>query len=186
VRLIEEKMRKRRLGSVYDAEADELAAYCREWFPRLVGLLSLYCGSLGVAEELSQETLIRVCRDWRRLRTMGDPDAWIKRVALNLAHSHFRRRKAERRALARVDISNSTEATDHDLRMVVLAGIAALPSREKAAVILRFYEDMTIPEVALVLDCPEGTVKSLIHRGKKRLERKLRSSLETGVMANAG
>src|SRR5918992_733978 len=81
----------------------DLTAFCRREHPRLVGALSLYCGDLFLAEELAQEALARVCRDWSRVRRMDHPAAWAQRVAINLANSQFRRRAAERRARQRLE-----------------------------------------------------------------------------------
>src|ERR687892_2759366 len=79
---------------------EELFAMCQEEHPRLVGLLGLYCGDHDVAEDLAQEALIRLCRDWRRVRKLHAPERWLRRVAINLAHSHYRRKTIERRALS--------------------------------------------------------------------------------------
>ena len=83
-----------------DAPAD-LVGFCRAEWSRLVGTLALLTGDADLAEELAQETIVRVCRDWRKVSSMDAPGAWAHRVAVNLAHSHFRRRSAARRALAR-------------------------------------------------------------------------------------
>jgi DNA-directed RNA polymerase specialized sigma24 family protein len=69
----------------------DLTEFCEAEWPRLVGSLSLYTGDADLAEELAQEAVARVCRHWRRVRTMDAPAAWLHRVARNLAHSHFRR-----------------------------------------------------------------------------------------------
>ena len=69
------------------AEEEAFEAFCRREYPRLVGVLSLYCGDAGVAEELAQEALVRVYESWRRMHTMASPGAWVHRVAINLASS---------------------------------------------------------------------------------------------------
>lgn len=83
------------------APPDDLSAFCQREHPRLVGALSLYCGDALLAQELAQEALVRVCQRWEQVHAKGSPQAWAHRVALNLAHSWYRRRSAERRALAR-------------------------------------------------------------------------------------
>lgn len=80
---------------------DDLVVFCEQQHPRLVGALSLYCGDTLLAEEFAQDALRRACRDWPKVRQMVAPGAWVHRVGMNLAHSWFRRRSAERRALAR-------------------------------------------------------------------------------------
>ena len=69
-----------------------LADFCREEWPRLVGSLSLFVGSRELAEDLAQETLVRVCDHWRTARAADSPTAWAHRVGFNLAKSHGRRR----------------------------------------------------------------------------------------------
>jgi RNA polymerase sigma-70 factor (ECF subfamily) len=141
----------------------DLDAFCsREW-PRLVGALGLYTGDADVAEDLAQETIVRVCLHWNRVRHLNAPGAWAHRVALNLAHSYFRRRQAGRRALQRLAIRVSVDHIDDDTAntVAVRAALAGLPDRQRAALVLRYYVDLPVASVAEILGCPEGTVKTL-------------------------
>jgi RNA polymerase sigma-70 factor (ECF subfamily) len=132
-------------------------------------MLSLWCNDSYVAQELAEETLARVCRDWAKVQRLDHPEAWTRRVALNLAFSSFRRRKAERRALSlseRVQQSNQSDsAADVELRSL----IATLPKRQRTAVVLRYYSDLTYAEIGSVMEIPESTAKSLVARSVKRL-----------------
>lgn len=145
----------------------ELIAFCEREYPRLVGSLGLYCGDRHVAEDVAQETLVRVARDWGRVRSMRAPQAWAHRVAINLANSHYRRRQAEARANERS--SRGADGVHHDAdpgdAMAVRAAVARLQQRQRAAIVLRFYLGHSLAEVAQLMDAPLGTVKSLIHRG---------------------
>jgi RNA polymerase sigma-70 factor (ECF subfamily) len=145
----------------------DLTAFCEAEWRRLVGALSLYTGDADLAEELAQEAVARVCRHWRRVRTMDAPAAWLHRVARNLAHSHFRRARAGARAhqRARVDLAHAAGDDAVALRVVV----ASLPPRERDAIVARFYLGMSVRETADALNCPEGTVKTLTHRAIARL-----------------
>ena len=148
----------------------ELTAFCRDQHPRLVGMLGLYLGDRALAEELAQEALLRACRDWRRLQEIDDRAAWLRRVAFNLANSHFRRRLAERRARERLERTPYTSADpDPAAAVAVRRAVAALPRRQRTAIILRFYLDMTLADVALAMDVPVSTAKSLCSRGVARL-----------------
>ena len=80
----------------------DAVAFCAEEFPRLAGALSLYLGDRAIAEELAQEALLKACRRWERVSQLESPGGWTWRVARNLAKSHLRRRRAERRARARL------------------------------------------------------------------------------------
>jgi RNA polymerase sigma-70 factor (ECF subfamily) len=147
---------------------EELFAMCQQQHPRLVGMLGLYCGDHDVAEDLAQEALIRLCRDWRSVRKLDAPERWLHRVAINLAHSHYRRKGIERRALSLLGSRRRQEPQPHgDVETLALLG--NLPHRQKAALVLHYYLDMTVPEVAQVMEIPEGTAKTLIHRGARAL-----------------
>lgn len=157
-----------------ESGADEdLALFCQREYPGLVGALSFYCGDRYVAEEIAQEALARGCRDWRRLRAMEHPGAWVRRVAFNLAKSRRRRSFAERRATERVAGRSRVahQVPDEASAVSVRQAVAALPHRQKAVLILHYFEDLTFAEVATVLEWPEGTVKSLAHRAIERLRR---------------
>lgn len=158
--------------------SDELlATFLEVQYPRLVGLLGLYCGSNETAEEIAQEALARVCQQWRRVRKMDEQGAWVYRVAINLANSHFRRRSAERRAVNRLKSAGRNSYHDPDIAsvMAIRKAVAALPQRQKTVLLLRYFGDLSFAEVADVLGCPEGTAKSLAHRAiaKLRSEAKL-------------
>jgi RNA polymerase sigma factor (sigma-70 family) len=149
----------------------ELARFCALEYPRLVGALSLYCGERDLAQEMAQEALARACAHWPSVRDKDSPSAWTHRVAINLANSHFRRRAAGRRAAARHGPGDDSCAPDTATNLAVRAAVAALPKREREAVVLRYFADFSIHDVATLMRCPEGTVKTLTHRGIERLRR---------------
>ncbi|HEX2294503.1 MAG TPA: sigma-70 family RNA polymerase sigma factor [Actinomycetota bacterium] len=152
-------------------DEEELVAFCRAQHGRVVGLLSLYCGDAAVAEELAQDALARVCRDWRRVRRMDYPEAWTSRVAINLANSYFRRRAAERRARERLIARPVADAgaPDTALALGVRQAVAALPPRQRTALLLHYFCDLPFARVAELMGSPEPTVKSLARRGIARL-----------------
>lgn len=147
--------------------------YCRQLRPRLVGTLVLLLGDVGVAEEIAQETLARVWLRWRQLADLAEAAraAWAYRVAVNLGRSWLRRRMAERRALRRLGGRAEAVHVDPDAAeaVAVRRAVAALPRRQRAAVILRFYADLSVEEVAEVMGCAPGTVKALTHQGLRAL-----------------
>lgn len=147
-------------------DVDEAAAYCAKVRPWLVGSLSLYCGDADVAEELAQDTLARVWDRWPDVRTMAAPEAWTYRVALNLASSHYRRRAAERRAAGRSAALRTTVASSADAAdaIAVRQAVSGLPRRQRAALVLRYYADLPVNQVADLLGCAPGTVKALTHQ----------------------
>ena len=100
----------------------ELIAFCEREYPRLVGSLGLYCGDRHVAEDIAHEALVRVARDWGRVRSMRSPQAWTHRVAINLANSHYRRRQAEPRANERSSPRGGAAAVGTGTELLVVGG----------------------------------------------------------------
>ena len=149
-----------------DADRADLEQFCREQYPRLVAMLSLYCHDAAIAEDLAQETLERACASWPKVRGLDDPSAWTWRVARNLAHSAFRRRAAARRALARVEArARPADAPDLTTAVQLRAALGALPRRQREALILRYLDDRSVVETARAMGCAEGTVKALSAQG---------------------
>ncbi len=149
---------------------DEPAAFCRAIRDRLVGSLTLFCGDRAVAEELAQEALVRAWERWDRVGTMASPEAWTYRTAFNLASSWGRRRSAERRAHRRLGPSDPLAVTpDTPTIEAVRDAVGALPPKQRAAVVCRFYLTMTVAETAETLGCAQGTVKSATHQALANL-----------------
>jgi RNA polymerase sigma factor (sigma-70 family) len=140
---------------------DDVGTFCRAMHPRLVGALALHCGDRHVAEELAQETLARVWERWPSVREMASPESWTYRVGFNLAASRFRRRSAERRARARAGEGLDAHVPDLASALAVRAAVAALPPRQRAAVVLRYFADLSVDDTAAALRCAPGTVKAL-------------------------
>jgi len=149
----------------------DLADFCRVEYRRLVGLLSLYCRDRNVAEELAQDALVRVISHWDTVRTLNAPSAWTYRVAINLANSHLRRLLAERRASKRLAGGAVGVQPDPDTptAIAVRAAVSALPKRQRAVIVLRFFADLSVREVSELLSMPEGTVKTLTAAGLAKL-----------------
>ncbi len=144
---------------------EDPAAFCRAIRTRLVGSLTLHCGDRAVAEELAQEALVRAWERWDRVGVMASPEAWTYRTAFNLASSWGRRRSAERRAHRRAGPADQHAVVpDTPAIEAVKAAVAALPPKQRAAVVCRFYLAMTVAETAELLGCAEGTVKSATHQ----------------------
>jgi len=139
---------------------DDVADFCRALHPRLVGALALHCGDRDVAEELAQETIARVWERWSSVRAMESPDAWAFRVGFNLTTSRFRRRAAEHRARARFG-PPSEHVPDAADALAVREAVGALPPRQRAAIVLRYFADLPVDAAAEVLGCAPGTIKSL-------------------------
>ena len=147
----------------------ELTDLLRREMPRVRGALGLFLGESAVAEELAQEALVRVCRDWERVRRMERPGAWVHRVAMNLATSELRRQRAERRALQRLDAASAPPQLDLATRTAVRDALQALPADERLVIVLRYYADLSVVETAEALGVPVGTVKTRARRAIQRM-----------------
>jgi RNA polymerase sigma-70 factor (sigma-E family) len=163
---------------------DELAAFCRREHRRLVAALDLMCGSLPMAEDLAQETLARVCKDWRRIREMDAPGAYAHRIAMNLANSAFRRRAAERRARDRIGPEPVTWSDpDSVTSIAVRRALQGLRPEQRRVLVLRYFLGYSLAEVAELLRIPVGTVKTHAHRGLLLLRDELGTSLTAENLA---
>ena len=152
---------------------DQLSQFCAAEYPRLLGALSLYCGDRDVAEDVAQETLVRVCQHWARVREMSSPGAWAYRVALNVAHSHFRRLRTGTRALVRHGVDEISVDCDPAETIATRQAVARLPKRQRQALVLRFYLDLTIDDTAQTMGTTSASVRSLTHRAVAALRREL-------------
>lgn len=136
----------------------------------------LVVGDLAEAEDLVQECLIKVARRWPRVRTMDHPRAYARTVLVNLALNGSSRRTRRRRELElpdalddRRDEVSARALTTVDVRAELLQALATLPPRQRAVLVLRYYEDLSEADTAAVLRCSVGTVKSTASRALARL-----------------
>ncbi|HEX4492016.1 MAG TPA: sigma-70 family RNA polymerase sigma factor [Acidimicrobiia bacterium] len=161
-------------------DSDDVAGFCEAHHRALYGALFLYCGSRETAEDLTQETLLRVWRNWASVSTMERPDRWALRVAFNLAKSGFRRLRVARRIaeLADVDPPPDHDPTD---ALAVRAAVATLPPRQRAAIVLRYFNDFSVADTAAVMGCAEGTVKALTSQAVANLRARLTADLDLTI-----
>lgn len=128
------------------------------------------------AEDLVQECLLKVARRWARIRRMERPAGYARRILVNLSLDDARgraRRRSELQLLPRdeTDASDAFHAVDG--RLELLEALARLPARQRAVLVLRYFNDLTEAQVADVLGCSPGTVKSSASRGLARLHEAL-------------
>jgi RNA polymerase sigma-70 factor (sigma-E family) len=140
-----------------------------EAYRPMVRLALLLTGSPAQVEELVQDAFVRVYRQWHRVES---PRAYLRQAVVNACWSHRRRRARELRhgpgAAARA-------ATVDPEANLMRDALSRLSDRQRKAVVLRYYEDLSEAEIAAVLGCRPGTVKSLLSRGLARLRRELPS-----------
>ena len=161
--------------STSQAGPRDAAAFCAAAYPQLVGALSLYVGDRFLAEELAQEALLRACRQWPKVSALDSPGGWTWRVATNLANSHFRRRRAARRAQRRLEGTAEASYVDPDgaEAVAVRRAVAALPERQRTAFVLRHVQELTVEETAARIGASPDAVKSLTKRATATLRDQL-------------
>ncbi|MEO6120895.1 MAG: sigma-70 family RNA polymerase sigma factor [Acidimicrobiales bacterium] len=147
---------------VASAQVASLEALYRNEYAAMVRLAHLITGSNEVAEDLVQESFVRLHGNWARA---DNPAVYLRTTVVNRCRSWQRRQVLERRRRPRPQPA----AVDAEVREL-LDALAQLGARQRAALVLRFYADLPETEIARALGCRCGTVKSLIHRGLRQLE----------------
>jgi RNA polymerase sigma-70 factor (sigma-E family) len=167
-----------------DAAQREFERFVTERTDPLLRTAFLMAWDLPEAEDLVQETLLRVARSWHRIRGMDHPGAYARRILVNLAIDGRQRRGQRSREL---DPAGTRELAGHadtraerqiaavDTQAELLAAMAVLPVRQRAVIVLRYWEDLPEAEVAAILGCSPGTVKSTASRGLARLRAALQA-----------
>jgi RNA polymerase sigma-70 factor (sigma-E family) len=143
------------------------AFYFREQ-PRLKQVALLLTGDPEGAADLTQEALLKVYRSWRRIRS-DDPGPYARRTLVNLFRNEQRSLSVRRRRAptAPEEVPAPDAGVAEALR--VAEALSVLSPVRRATIVLRFYDDMAEAEIARLLDRPEGTVRSDIHRSLKQL-----------------
>ena len=145
---------------------------------RLLRSAYLMTSDLAEAEDLVQETLLRVARRWPKVRAMEHPAAYARRILVNLVIDGAGQRPRRAGELApsaspgladRADIRAERDLRDVDTQEELLQALGTLPARQRAVIVLRYWEDLPETEVAAILGCSVGTVKSTASRGLARL-----------------
>jgi RNA polymerase sigma-70 factor (sigma-E family) len=136
----------------------------------------LMTGNAKDAEDLAQETLLKVARRWNRVRSMDHPAAYARRVLINLVLHDADRRARNRTELqpreAAAEIADEKAAQalrEIDDQVEFRWALTQLPARQRAVLVLRYWADLPVAQVAETLGCTEGTVTSTASRATARL-----------------
>lgn len=161
-----------------DVALDDFDTFFEDEYGDVLRTVALAVGDRARAEEVTQEAFARAFRKWRKVSLLNRPAAWVYVVAVNAERSRFRR-DARIHSGVSTDLGVSTDPTGAVLaRVVVEELLDRLPPRQRAAVVLRYLGDLTVPEVARALGCAEGTVKSTLHDALRKLRVELDGSEE--------
>ena len=152
-----------------DAAFTEFAAASRA---RLRNTAYLLCGDWGKASDFAQEGLIRVYVAWPRLKRRGGELAYARKAVVSAFLDASRKKSSRERPVAdRHDQSSGEDvATAVADRAALMAALARLPQRQRACVVLRYFEELDVRETAAALQCSEGTVKGHTSRALAALK----------------
>lgn len=143
--------------------------------PAIGRLAYLLTGDAHLAEDLTQEAFVRAFGRFRDLRQPESFEWYLRRTLVNLTRSQFRKQRTERDYLAKQPRREGAEpAADLTEQDAMWRTLQQLPPKQRTAIVLRFYEDLTDVQIAEAMRCPIGTAKSLIHRGLERLRSEVR------------
>jgi RNA polymerase sigma-70 factor (sigma-E family) len=149
---------------------DTFGEYVRARHSALLGMAVGLTGNRADAEDLLQAALAKTYLAWDRIADPAALDGYVRRAMVNTHISWWRRRRLEEYPTDEIpDVPIGDHAADADLHEVVVRALNRLPSRMRAAVMLRYLEDMTEPEIADTLGISLGTVKSTVSRAVAKL-----------------
>jgi RNA polymerase sigma-70 factor (sigma-E family) len=141
--------------------------------PDALRLAYLLTGDRGLAEDLAQDAFVKVFGRFHDLRNRDAFWWYLRRTIVNLSRSHFRRRRVERSWLARQRVDETHTDPDVGERERLRVALRSLRPEQRAAIVLRYFEDLSEADTAQALGVAVGTVKSMVSRGMERLRKEL-------------
>jgi RNA polymerase sigma-70 factor (sigma-E family) len=158
--------------AVETTRQDEFGEFMAARWPGLVRLAYGLTGDRWLAEDVAQATLASAYAAWWRVRRADDPDAYVRRILVNTSNRRFRRRQVAehtREPAGLPDLAVADPADRIGQRSALLSALRELPRRQRAIVVLRYWEDLSDAQVAAALGCAEGTVRSQASRTLAKL-----------------
>jgi RNA polymerase sigma factor (sigma-70 family) len=135
----------------------------------MVRLGGLITGSAAVGEEIAQDAFSAIYNRWS---TLEEPTGYLRAIVVNRSRDHLRREDVARRGAARIGpTALGSEDVYPDADRSILVALNGLNERQRAAVVLRYWSDLSEKEIASVLECRPGTVKSMLSRALSELRK---------------
>ena len=150
------------MSSDVDAEYDLLFSV---EFPTVMRTVYLILHDLDRAEDITQDAFVQLLRHWKKVSRYDRPGAWVRRVAIRLAVHSMRRERLRSVLERKVEPSPISASTDVD----VLGAIRDLSEMQRAAVVLFYFEDRPLAEIADILGCSDSTARVHLHRARRHL-----------------
>lgn len=166
----------------YRPETRDFHAFYQAEYRSVVGLAYVLSGRAGAAEDLTQDAFTEAHRRWADISQYDNPGAWVRRVLVNKASSRTRRLMSETKALTKIGGRRAEVAELHERSEEIWAAVRSLPARQAQAVALHYWEDLSLSQIAEILDCGPETVKTHLKRGRATLAKKIghEGGLENG------
>jgi len=148
--------------------AEEFIEFATVTSPRLRRTAFLLCGDWHTAEDLAQSTLVKMFSSWRRISRKDAADSYATRTLVN-TYLADKRRKRVGEILTDTMPERPVSSQTPEVRLLVLNALATLPPKARAVVVLRYWSDLSVEQVATMLDCSTGNVKSQSARALDKL-----------------
>lgn len=153
-----------------ECASPDFESFAAARWPRLLRTAYLLTGDHHEAEDLVQVTLAKLYPAWPRVRGLDEPDAYVRRALVNNNLSRFRKRRVVQLLTPRLpERAQEGGAARAEERSLLLEALGTLPPRQRAVVVLRYWEDLSEQQAAEVLGCSPGNVKSQASRGLRKL-----------------
>jgi DNA-directed RNA polymerase specialized sigma24 family protein len=173
-RAVGDRSLQRLLSPGAGAHVEDYTAFYRAEFRPVARTVYLIVHDAARAEDLTQEAFLKLLQHWKKVSTYERPGAWVRRVAIRLATKHVRRESLRPVLERNAAPLPPPGPVDVDL----LRAIAQLPSQQRAAVVLFYFEDRPVSEIVDLLGCTESAAKVWLHRARHRLADLLKEEVE--------
>jgi RNA polymerase sigma-70 factor (sigma-E family) len=150
-------------------DGEDFSAFATSRWPGLVRLAFGLTGDRWMAEDIAQTALAKAYVAWRRVSRADDPDAYLRRILVNASNRRFRRHRVTEQPGDPPETAVDGPADLVSERAALLAALRQLPPRQRAVVVLRYWEDLTDAQIAAALGCSPGTVRSQLARALAKL-----------------
>ncbi|MBO0810989.1 MAG: SigE family RNA polymerase sigma factor [Microlunatus sp.] len=155
-----------------DVVGQEFESFVAANWRQLLRAAWLLSGNWAAAEDLAQSALAQVWAHWPRVRAADEPEAYVRRMLTHQFLGQQRRRSSGELPTDELPESRAPDGTsDVDRRMALTRAMAELPPQQRAAVVLRYFQDLSLEQTAVALGCSVGTAKSQTSRALAKLRR---------------
>jgi RNA polymerase sigma-70 factor (ECF subfamily) len=154
-------------------QAMDFEDFYRREYRNMVGLAYVLTGNRWTAEDTAQDALTAAFRKWKVLSTFDSPGAWLRRVTCNRSVSLIRKRVREAKLLAILSGRTTSDIRLDDDDAAFWQAVRRLPVRQAQVIALFYFDDRSVADIATVLECSEGSVKTHLSRGRDAVAEQL-------------